>query len=184
MFGIDPLCAWAILLLLMGISCVVLEMFVPSGGMLGVLAAMCLIASLVLAFMSGRWFGTGMTLAITLLIPLVLAVAVKFWPHTPLGKLILLAPPENPDDVLPATDAYRSRQLVVGKLGVAQSAMLPSGMVLVEGQSYDAISSGLPIEIGQTIRVVGLDMQRVVVRLEAQPQVVPLAAPEIEDPFA
>ena len=45
---------WSILLLLLGLALIALEVFVPSGGVLGVLAALALIASIVVAF-SGGW---------------------------------------------------------------------------------------------------------------------------------
>ena len=45
----DPL-AWSALLLLLGLTLVVLEVFVPSGGMLGFLSIGSLTASIILAF--------------------------------------------------------------------------------------------------------------------------------------
>ena len=38
MYGLDPLLAWSILLLVVGCSLIVLEVFIPSGGMIGILA--------------------------------------------------------------------------------------------------------------------------------------------------
>jgi hypothetical protein len=126
-------------------------------------------------------------------------VAVKFWPETPLGRLILLRRPQGADEVLPQTEAYRTINALVGKRGVAKSMMLPSGVVAVEGKSYDAVSNGLPIEPGQKIRVIGIDTQRLVVRVDEEPfkdavpaieqtsAETPLSQsplPGIEDPFA
>src|SRR5262245_52623067 len=105
--GIDQTLLWAILLLLLGIGCLVLEMFVPSGGLLGVLAGLCIVGSIVLAFMSGPVAGLVMTLAVTLMLPIMGAVAVKYWPETPLGRMILLRRPQGADEVLPQTEAYR-----------------------------------------------------------------------------
>jgi membrane-bound ClpP family serine protease len=194
MFGFDQLFLWSLLLLLLGLACLVLEMFVPSGGMLGVLSTLSILSALVLAFMSGPMYGSAMTIAVTILVPVILAVAVKYWPHTPLGKLIMLTPPESVEEVLPSTEAYRTRNLMIGKKGVAKSPMLPSGVVLIEGRTYDAISSGMPIEANQPICVVGVDTQRLVVRAEklpfdSQPTPQPTAnnsplSQTMEDPFA
>ena len=198
--GFDQTLFWAILLLLLGISCLVLEMFIPSGGLLGVLAALSIVGAITLAFMSGPVQGLVMTLFVTMLIPIMLGVAVKFWPETPLGRLILLRRPQGADEVLPQTEAYRTINALIGKRGVAKSVMLPSGVVTVEGKSYDAVSNGLPIEPGQNVRVIGIDTQRLVVRVDDEPFKEPVPAveqasvaetplsqsplPGIEDPFA
>jgi membrane-bound ClpP family serine protease len=198
MFGIDQTLICAIGLLLLGVGCIVLEMFVPSGGLLGLLATLSILGAILLAFLSGPIPGLVMTLTVTFLIPGLLAVAVKYWPETPLGRLILLRRPKS-DDVLPLTEAYRSLQQLVGKHGIAKSRMLPSGVVSIEGKSYDAVSNGLPIEPGQNVRVIGLDTQRLVVRADDEPFKETLVSageealdrplsesplPGIEDPFA
>lgn len=197
--GFDQTLLWAILLLLLGISCLVLEMFIPSGGLLGVLAALSIVGAIALAFMTGPIQGIVMTMFVTLLIPIMLALAVKLWPETPLGRLILLRRPQGADEVLPQTEAYRTINALIGKRGVAKSMMLPSGVVLVEGKNYDAVSNGLPIEPGQKVRVIGIDTQRLVVRVDEEPFKEPVPSieqasgetpltesplPGIEDPFA
>jgi membrane-bound ClpP family serine protease len=196
--GFDQTLLWAVLLLVLGIGCLVLEMFIPSGGLLGVMAALSIVAAIVLAFMSGPLAGLAMTITVTLLIPIMLAAAVKYWPETPLGRLILLRRPQGADEVLPQTEAYRTINALVGKRGVAKSLMLPSGVVLVEGKTYDAVSNGLPIDSGQKIRVIGIDTQRLMVRVDDEPFKEPVSTaeqgeqvpfsqsplPGIEDPFA
>jgi membrane-bound ClpP family serine protease len=102
--------------------------------------------------------------------------------------------------VLPQTAAYRTLNTLIGKRGIAKSHMLPSGVVAVDGKTYDAVSNGLPIDPGAKVRVIGLDTQRLVVRVDDEPfQEEPTAAvsdnplekplaeselPGIEDPFA
>lgn len=195
----DQTLIWAILLLLLGVGCIVLEMFVPSGGLLGVLATLSIVGAIVLAFLSGPLAGLLMTLCVTFLIPVLLAAAVRYWPETPLGRLILLRRPEGAEEVLPQTEAYQSRNAMIGKRGVAKSQMLPSGVVSVDGKTYDAVSNGLPIEPGESVRVIGIDTQRLVVRVDDEPFKEPAATaaddsfdrtmaetplPGIEDPFA
>lgn len=196
--GFDQTLLWAILLLALGIGCLVLEMFIPSGGLLGVLAVLSIVAAIALAFMSGPVPGLVMTITVTLLIPIMLAAAVRYWPETPLGRVILLRRPKGADEVLPQTAGYRTINALVGKRGVAKSLMLPSGVVLVEGKTYDAVSNGLPIDSGQNVRVIGIDTQRLIVRVDEEPFREPIPAadqagetplsesplPGIEDPFA
>src|SRR5687767_4487070 len=92
---------WSVLLLLAGIAIVGIEMFVPSGGLLAVMAALCFIASIVVAFMHSTQMGFMMLGATTIAVPVVVGLAIHWWPHTPIGKRILIQPPEHPDDVLP-----------------------------------------------------------------------------------
>lgn len=199
MAGIDPTLVWAGLLLLLGLGCIVLEMFVPSGGLLGVMAVLSIVAAVVLAFLAGPLPGIIMTLVVTFLIPLVLAGAVRYWPDTPLGRTILLRRPES-NQVLPQTEAYQTLHFLIGKQGVAKSRMLLSGVVSVDGKAYDAVSNGLPIDAGDPVRVIATETQRLVVRIDAAPfrEETPVAAaddglsrpfnetslPGVEDPFA
>ncbi|NLX56473.1 MAG: hypothetical protein GXY58_15305 [Planctomycetaceae bacterium] len=155
---------WPVMLLLAGIGLVCLEVFVPSAGLLGVLAAIAVITSIVLAFSHSLVVGTLFLLVTTIVVPLVVALAIKSWRHTPIGKLILIQRPASAREVLPDTEEYHRRDRMVGKRGVAKTELLPSGDVLVDGQVYDAVSNGVVIAAGQAIRVVDVNTQRLVVR--------------------
>ncbi|MBI3838679.1 MAG: serine protease [Planctomycetia bacterium] len=166
----DPL-AWSALLLLLGLILVMVEVFIPSGGILGILSIGSLLAAVVLAFYH-RGAETGFIfLAITAVtVPTALALAFRWWPQTPMGRRLLLDVPKS-DEVLPDTPERRTLRQMVGKLGVAKTVMLPSGAVLVDGQTIDALSEGMPIEAGQQIRVIEVRGNRVVVRpAEDQPR--------------
>lgn len=155
---------WSIVLLAIGLAIVLLELFIPSGGMLGIFAAAAIVGSLVVAFLSGLKFGVTMLLVTSVLVPIVLASALKWWPHTPMGQRILASPPESEDDVLPDTDPRYELRAMIGKPGVAKTKMLPSGIVVVDGRTYDAVGDGMAIEPGQEVTVVGVDMNRLEVR--------------------
>lgn len=159
----EPL-VWSIVLLIVALALVVLELFVPSGGVLGFLAAAAAVACVVVAFTGGPRLGFVMLLAVTVLVPVVLVTAVQWWPHTPIGRLVLNAPPENPDDVLPDSEEYRGLRPLIGRTGKAESKMLPSGAVLIDGRSYDAVSEGTPIDKGELVKVVDVRTNRIVVR--------------------
>jgi len=155
---------WPILLLVVGLGMIALEFFVPSGSVLSIVAAISIFAAIVLAFMAKAQYGVIMLGVTTVLIPAILAAGVRWWPHTPIGRMVLITPPEHPDDVLPETEEYRGLTALVGQRGIAKTKMLPSGTVLIEGRSYDAISEGMPIEPQQLIQVVDVRTNRIVVR--------------------
>ncbi len=141
-----------------------LEIFIPSSGILSVLAAVAIVASIVVAFSEGMMAGALMLLGATVLVPVVVGAAVKWWPHTPIGKLILIKRPESEEEVLPDTEEYHLRDRMIGKVGVAKTELLPSGDVRIEGRVYDAVSNGMVIDKGQPVKVVDVNTQRIVVR--------------------
>jgi membrane-bound ClpP family serine protease len=155
---------WPCLLLMLGVALIVLELFVPSGGLLSVMAVVAVVASIVVAFADSLVTGTLTLLFATVVVPVVVAGAIKWWPHTPIGKLVLIKRPTSEDEVLPDTEPYQVRERMVGKFGVAKSELLLSGDVLIEGRVYDAVSNGMPISAGQPVKVVDMNMRRIVVR--------------------
>jgi membrane-bound serine protease (ClpP class) len=160
---LDPT-TWALLLLLLGLIFLVLEFFIPSGGALAVLCTLSLLGAIVVGFMAGPWTGLVIMIAEGVIVPAALVAAVKWWPETPIGRLILIPRPESPDDVLPETENYRGLKDLIGKRGTARGIMLPSGLVVIDGKTYDAVSEGQPIEANETVLVVAISTQRLVVR--------------------
>jgi membrane-bound ClpP family serine protease len=160
---------WALVLLLAGCLFLVLEFFIPSSGTLGVMAALSFVAAIVLAFMAGPAYGTITFIAVLVIVPIACILAVKYWPETPIGRMILIQRPESPDEVLPQTEAYRGMQHLVGRHGLAKSLMMPGGVVEIDHKSYDAVSDSAAIEPGTRIVVVGISTQRIVVRADDSP---------------
>ncbi|MFV1967235.1 MAG: NfeD family protein [Pirellulaceae bacterium] len=170
---------WSILLLLVGLGLIFLEIFVPSGGLLSCLSALAIVASLVVAFLRGIPFGVLMLGITSLVLPTVIGAALRWWPHTPIGRLILIQRPKNPDDVLPESEEYRGLEELVGRRGTAKSRMMPSGAVRIENRTYDAISEGMPIDEGQCVEVIDVRTHRIVVRPSSEAR--PLEVPPSED---
>jgi membrane-bound serine protease (ClpP class) len=163
MAALDPL-TWAILLMVLGCALVVLEVFIPSGGVLSFFAAITVIASVVMAFRHDLTLGIGFVLLTLVAIPATLGLALKYWPYTPMGKAFL-GELKSTEELKPAD----TRRALLGKVGVARSKMMPSGSVQIDGQYVDAVSQAGAIELGQAVMVVEVRANRVVVRL-ADPQ--------------
>lgn len=154
---------WAVILLAIGLSLAILEVFFPSGGLLGFLSAATIVAAVVMAFRQGSVVGLAVLSSTLVAVPLVVAVALKFWPETSMGRRMLLKPPES-DQILPDLPRQRQMKALIGRVGHAKSMMLPSGAVVVDGHTIDALSEGVPIEIGRRVRVIEVRGNRVVVR--------------------
>ena len=158
MSTIDPL-SWAIILMIAGCGLVVMEVFIPSGGILSFCATIAIVASIVMAFRRDVTAGVGFIVLTLLAVPATLGLAFKYWPHTPMGKAFL-GELKSSEELKPEDP----RRELVGKVGVAKSKMLPSGSVQIEGKYIDAISQGMAIEMGQAVVVVEVRANRVVVR--------------------
>ena len=83
--------------------------------------------------------------------------------------------------MLPDDDARRRLKGLVGRVGRAKCQMLPGGVIAVDGRTVDAVSEGVPIEIGQAVRVLRVQANRVVVRAveEGESDVPPPAAENV-----
>ncbi|MGD9634883.1 MAG: NfeD family protein [Pirellulales bacterium] len=158
MNALDPL-VWSLLLLLVGCVVLVLEVFIPSGGLLSVLSAAAFIGAIIIAFQHGPVTGFSFVTTTIIAVPLVLVAAFHYWPKTRIGKAFLGELPTEaevmPDD---------PRRELLGRVGVTRSKMLPSGAIEIEGQMVDAITQGKPIEPGQYVVVTEVRANRVVVR--------------------
>ena len=152
----------ALLLLIAGLCVLALELFVPSAGLLGASAGCMIVASVVMAFWTGWYTGMFFLLVALLLVPMMLILMIKIWPHTPIGKR-LLSDDETLTDVLPQGEHY-DRSDLAGKTGVAKTMMLPSGQVVIDGQKYDAVSDGFAIEAGDRVKVVSIKENRIYVQ--------------------
>ena len=181
----NPL-TWAILLLLLGLVFLVLEFFIPSGGSLAVMCALSFLAAIIVGFMAGPGPGATVLLAVCVIVPTAVGAAVKWWPDTPIGKLVLIQRPRTSDEVLPETVAYRGLKDLVGRRGKSKGLMVPSGIVLIDGKTYDAVSEGMPIEPGEQIIVVHISTQRLVVRpdhtIQAELAQAPPTNPAVRNP--
>jgi membrane-bound ClpP family serine protease len=162
---------WVLALLLIGLAVMVLEVFIPSGGVLGFLSVVAILAAIVMAFVQqGLTFGVAVLGVSFVAVPTVLALAFRWFPDTPLGRRVLPPPPE-PDEVLPDVERRRALRALVGRRGRATSPLLPWGRVEVEGIHCDAMSESGPISVDAAVEVTGVQASAVVVRTALEPAV-------------
>jgi membrane-bound ClpP family serine protease len=154
---------WSVLLLIAGLTLAALEVFVPSGGIIGFLSVGTLISAVVVAFWHSKETGALVLAACIFGVPGMLVLAFRVWPHTRFGRQVLLDVPSQ-DEVLPDSPKRRDLKALIGRVGRAKTAMLLSGAVSIDGRSYDAVSDSAPIEVGQAVRVLRVNGMEVVVR--------------------
>lgn len=176
---------WILLLLGVGLGLIVLEVFVPSGGVLGLLAVLALGAGVVTAFIEqGVAAGLAVLAGVFVAVPAVLMLAFRWFPATPLGRRVL-PPPPQPEDVLPDIGERRRLRGLVGRGGRAAGDLVPWGSVAVGGEPFEAVSEGELIAAGAEVDVVGVQGRALVVRVRAVvPPVTEVAAAGASRPAA
>jgi membrane-bound ClpP family serine protease len=178
---------WAVLLLMLGIGLAVMEVFFTSAGILAVLSAMSLLAAVVMGFYQGPLAGALILVGVVVGLPVVIVLAFQYWPKTAMGRRVLLMAP-NSEDVLPDDPDKEMLKGLIGRTGRAKSKLLLSGVITIDGRTVDAVSESMPVEVGQTVRVVQVRGLRVVVRpvAEDEPPASPPTDPlreNYDDPF-
>ena len=175
-----------IVLFVLGVGCVLLEIFViPGFGVFGVSGGLLLIMSIIMASQSFHGFGNQQdlpalsrnlgTLGASIVAVIGLAAVMnRFLPQMPFLKSMVLAPPSsvlveenagprlNPN--LIESEAGGDGEFFPGQLGVAESVLRPSGKARINNQYVDVVSDGPYIQQGTSVEVVKVRGNRIVVK--------------------
>lgn len=158
---------WAVLLLLIGMSILIAEVFIPSGGLMAAAAIISLTASVACAWYawwdkSPNYFW-GFLASMGVALPASVIVAFLIWPHTAMGKRAILEAP-RPEEVASFRELESHLARLPGRLGETLSVLNPAGMIRIDGQRIHCQSEGMIIETGVVVRVLAVHGNRVVVR--------------------
>lgn len=152
---------YAFLALGLGLVFILLEVFFPSFGILGTLAAVSIALGGWLAWRSDSGiFGTYLVAAFVLA-PVVGVFALKVFPRTPMGRALTLSGPTF--DLAEARPGGRELETLVDQVGVTLTALRPAGKALVGERRVDVLTRGELLERGTRIKVVRVEGNRVFV---------------------
>jgi membrane-bound serine protease (ClpP class) len=169
---------WEILALFIGITLIVLELFViPGFGVAGVLGIIFTVGSMILIMLNNDFFNFDF-------VPLgdiVMAMVAALGGLTGGGLLLLFG-----SSRIAQTKAFQkmirnetqekekgyianfNEQPMVGKSGTAHTVLRPSGKVMIDGKLYDAFSRGEYIEKADLIEVIDVESSTLRVKKIAQ----------------
>jgi len=147
----------AMILLGVGLVLIMAEVLIPSLGMLGGLAAIALIGSVVVAWQESPDLGQNFLFAEAVLVPAAIMTGLKLLPKSPFTKF-LIAPGFSFKDA-PAVDE-RDKDLL-GKRGVVEAPLRPAGAARIDGRRVDVVTRGEMIPTGDWVEVCGLSGNRV-----------------------
>ncbi|GIW74143.1 MAG: hypothetical protein KatS3mg103_0665 [Phycisphaerales bacterium] len=155
----DPLLVWGLLLLAAAAFIGLMELFVPSAGILGIVALVVAVAGVVCLWRYETAWGVTGLLGLLVLAPTGTYLGFKVLPYTPIGKGLILASPP-PEEQQPE-DAERNpllqRMAMVGRQGQTLTDLRPIGVVSIDGRRLDAVAETGYIPKGQTVKVVSAD---------------------------
>ena len=175
----------AIIFLVAGFLLLIAEVFIPTGGALGVMVFLSFTASIVFAWKA--WGETSSTTfwsfvgGLIVMVPIVAFTAFHFLANSPLGNKVLLTAPK-PEEVLPYQDEMDHLSQLVGAVGVAETLLSPGGMVRVNNERLHAFSEGVMINMGEQVEVVAVRGTRVLVRRSTRPVERPMERDSLEPP--
>ena len=157
------LLAIAVLLFISALVVFAIDLMIPSGGVLVGVTACFAFAAVLVAFRHSSNAGIWMLISTLGAIPVMLWGFLELWPRTPLGRQ--MTSPPLPSGEFIWSDAAKSKdsQALIGVEGVSLGEMIPSGLVQIGNETYEAFSETGPIDAGKTVRVIRLDIGRLVV---------------------
>lgn len=159
----------SLILFAAGLIIAVIEVVLPSAGILAVAAIGCLIGSLVCAYQYSMYAACVLGVIEAVIVPTVIVMAFKILPKTAIGRqLILSAPGESKPKRLenPVPSPHASAPVSPTQIGMEGSVVTmlrPSGTAEFGGRRVSVVSSGELIAVGARVRVVLIEGTRIVV---------------------
>ncbi|MEM9374376.1 MAG: NfeD family protein [Planctomycetota bacterium] len=134
---------------------IVIEAFVPSGGIIGIVAAVCAIVGIVILWRVSTIWGVSGLLVSAVLGPMCFAYALKVMPDTAFGRQMLGPGADEIAEIgREERQAERERRLALLDLeGIALTDMRPVGMIEIDGEQHEASAEGGLIDRGSAVRV-------------------------------
>lgn len=135
------------------------EVILP-GGVLGVMAGLCVILATWLGFTEyGALGGLGIFLGACVAIAVMAYIEFKLLAKTSLGRAFFLD-----EQITGHSNVSAAADSIIGKEGTALTRLNPSGKVAIEGESYDAYSQDGYIDSGEFIGVVAKDNFKLIIK--------------------
>lgn len=142
-------------LIAVGIMAIYVEVFVPAGGLIGVVGGGAIVAAVVVGFQS---FGpaTGTLVLVTALVatPFAVAVGFKLFPRTRVGRGLILST---------TLETESPHAHLLGAVGVAVTVLRPSGTARFGERNASVVTGGEFVEAGTPIQVTRVEGARIVV---------------------
>ena len=156
-FGIS----FAIFLFILCAILLVLEIFIPSFGLLTVLALLCLAGGIALFFQISAAVGWVGVWTAVVLIPVVWIIVYKLLPKTRLGQVLEL---RKVQDALPGIPDQDKLKSLVGQTGIVLTPCRPVGTCEFEDNKVACVSESDFLQKDTSVKVIHVEGNKVIVR--------------------
>lgn len=159
----EALLVWGIVLLVVALLLVVVEIFVPSAGLISITAALVGIAGLICLYKVDFVWGISGTLAAVVLVPTIIYYGFQTMPSTYFGRKMLFGESGEHEPVL-KTDGVDEFAALVGMEGDALTDLRPVGVAKIGKERLDVLSEVSYVRAGARVRVTAVEGTTVKVR--------------------
>lgn len=151
-----------IVLIVAGLAFFLLEIITPMFGLLVALGVAAFAAAAWLCFTISQILGLVVLVALIVVLPAYMVMLVKLLPKSPLGRRLFLG--GAPDATGTGTPEAARHESLVGREGIAETTLRPSGAIRIDGHRVIATAETGLIEKGQAVRVIRAVGTNVIVR--------------------
>jgi membrane-bound ClpP family serine protease len=161
-----PVDWWLLFAVFLYVLCAVLivaEVFIPSAGLLSILATVCVAGGVAIFFHHSAIAGWVGVVVALVMVPTLLVVAYRILPNTRFGRRVILAPP-----VRERGDAIADTPVLVkllGQTGRVLSTMRPVGMCGFDGQRIECVAESGYVPKDRKVQVIRVEGTQVTVRV-------------------
>jgi membrane-bound serine protease (ClpP class) len=148
-----------------GLLGIIVEIFVPAGGLIGIAGGGAIIAAVILAYtQGGTSVGIIVLAAALVLTPATIILAFKLFPATPLGKRFILGTTLGSGDDDEGDNPASENRIREGDRGAASTVLKPTGVAIIKGKRYSVLTRGEYLAAGTELEVVRVEGNRILVR--------------------
>lgn len=162
----ESLLLWGLALLAAAALLIMVEIFIPSGGLISIVAVILAIVGVVCLFRYDVGWGIGGTAAVLILGPTIAFAALHIWRSTPMGRRAIGAPTEEEIEARHRAEEEdrRRREAMIGLEGVTLTDLRPVGVVEIQGRRHEAVSETAMVARGTPVRVTAVEGNQLKVR--------------------
>ena len=151
-----------LILCIIGIALLIIELMLPGFGVSGIMGILCLLAVIVIQFLTAS--PTTAYIVSAVLVAILIIMVVLFMHSMKKGVLfrspIVLKEKIEAEAVKPSTG---SLEKLIGKQGTAITPLRPSGIVLIDGKRYSVESQAVFVEKDATVTVIAVEGPKITV---------------------
>ena len=170
--GNDAYLLWGLILLAAALALMLMELFVPSGGLLGVLCGVAAIGSVAAFYKYDPLWGIVSAVTYLIATPFLIVFVFRVWINSPIAKLMILGESDEvaePEEAEAKSEHARQVRLaemqqLIGAEGVTVTALRPVGKVKINDRRVDALAEMGVIEANVPILVVDVYDNQIKVR--------------------